>query len=279
MSVEKQSGFREISKKLMTGFSEDEQREICQAMQFALQCHEGQYRHTGEPYFWHPFNVALILKEELKFTEDAEMIEGALLHDVVEDSNVSVEDIRVLFGPSTSRLVEALTKIEPHKKGKSLVCQVASLRKLFMIGLDENRALVIKLADRLHNLRTLKGIEDLTRQRSFVQETLDIFYPLTHLMGFEKVHREMEEICLEYVEFNSHFIEDEGARGVHGRQQKILHSRDWRDCLTQWLALSGTPTELLDTLKYLLYECERGLRAVEHSVVVPQDIMAPTVGG
>ena len=151
---------------------------IEQAYHFSQRAHEGQYRESGAPYFEHPYEVALILADlEL----DMETIAAGLLHDVLEDTPVTREELSGLFGPTILMLVEGVTKLEKLPVHSRFEQQAENMRKMIFAMAEDVRVILIKLADRLHNMRTLRHMPP-EKQILISQETLDIFAPLAHRM-------------------------------------------------------------------------------------------------
>ncbi len=176
-----------------------------EAYLFAEKCHLGQSRMSGEPYIEHPLNVALILAN---LQMDAPTIAGALLHDVVEDCGITLEEMERRFGPDVRRLVDGatkLSKIEAQLEKRDGVqvahsdLQTESLRKMLVAMAEDIRVILIKLADRLHNMRTLKPLS-VERQRRIAQETLDIYTPLAHRLGMWEIKWQLEDLSLRYLE-------------------------------------------------------------------------------
>ena len=149
---------------------------ISRAYHFSQRAHEGQLRDSGEPYFQHPFEVAMILAElEL----DVETIAAGLLHDVLEDTEVTRAEMEAAFGRSILLLVEGVTKLDKLPFRSRFERQAENLRKMMLAMAEDIRVILIKLADRLHNMRTLRYVS-LEKQKIIAQETLDIFAPLAH---------------------------------------------------------------------------------------------------
>ncbi|MSQ31625.1 MAG: bifunctional (p)ppGpp synthetase/guanosine-3',5'-bis(diphosphate) 3'-pyrophosphohydrolase [Dehalococcoidia bacterium] len=176
-----------------------------EAYLFAEKCHLGQSRMSGEPYIEHPLNVALILAN---LQMDAPTIAGALLHDVVEDCGITLEEMERRFGPDVRRLVDGATKLSKieaqlEKRDGAQVShsdiQTESLRKMLVAMAEDIRVILIKLADRLHNMRTLKPLS-VERQRRIAQETLDIYTPLAHRLGMWEIKWQLEDLSLRYLE-------------------------------------------------------------------------------
>ncbi len=174
---------------------------IRQAYEFALKAHEGQVRRSGEPYLQHPVETAAILAD-LKL--DASSIAAALLHDVPEDCGVPIEDIEAKFGPEVARLVDGVTKLS-HISGQVAEkptrddLQAESLRKMLVAMAEDLRVVFIKLADRLHNMRTLEALP-LARRRAVARETMEVYAPLAHRLGIGKIQSELEDLAFYHLE-------------------------------------------------------------------------------
>lgn len=157
------------------------------ALQYALDAHQVQFRKSGEPYIVHPILVASIVSS---ITDDEDMAISALLHDVVEDTDISIEDVVKLFGEDVAHLVEGLTKIDtirdaeliPSSSNERLVVSALSFRKMLLASIGDVRVLVVKLCDRLHNMLTLDALEEHKQQR-ISEETLVVYAPIAHRLG------------------------------------------------------------------------------------------------
>jgi guanosine-3',5'-bis(diphosphate) 3'-pyrophosphohydrolase len=158
---------------------------------YAMKAHGNQKRESGEAYFNHPLEVAAILAD-MKL--DDATIAAALLHDTVEDTGATTEEIGEKFGPEIAALVDGLTKIKQARPVTREATQAENLRKLLLAMSKDVRVLLVKLADRLHNLRTLEHVKPEKRTR-IAQETMDIYAPLAGRMGMQLVRDEMEDIC------------------------------------------------------------------------------------
>lgn len=168
---------------------------IREAYEFADQAHHGQIRKSGEPYILHPLAVADIV---VNMQMDVISIVAALLHDVVEDTTVSLEQIRAKFGDTCAMLVDGLTKLERIRFRSKEEQQNENYRKMFIAMAQDIRVIVIKLADRLHNMRTLKYQSE-ESQRRISYETLEIFCPVADRLGISAIKWEMEDIALRYL--------------------------------------------------------------------------------
>ncbi|NTU80977.1 MAG: bifunctional (p)ppGpp synthetase/guanosine-3',5'-bis(diphosphate) 3'-pyrophosphohydrolase [Chloroflexales bacterium] len=164
---------------------------VRRAYALALIAHAGQYRQSGEPYIDHPVAVATIL---LELRLDAESLAAALLHDVVEDTGVGIELIRTFFGDQIAHLVDGVTKLSGLESKSKEEIQAGSYRKMFIATADDPRVILIKLADRLHNMRTL-GATSPAKQKRVARETLDIYAPLAHRLGMWQVKSELEDLA------------------------------------------------------------------------------------
>jgi GTP pyrophosphokinase len=158
--------------------------------------HKGQVRHSGEPYLIHPLAVADFLAD-LKL--DAVAIAAGLLHDVVEDTLTTIERIRELFGPEVAHVVEGVTKIGAIRFSSSEERQAENFRKMLLAMVDDVRVILVKLADRLHNMRTLNHLPEDKRQAT-AQETRDIYAPIANRLGMSKIKNELEELSFRYLE-------------------------------------------------------------------------------
>ncbi len=168
---------------------------ITKAYNMAKEAHKGARRRSGEPYIMHPLAVARIVSREMGLGSTS--ISASLLHDVVEDTDYTVEDIRALFGEKIAQIVDGLTKISHGMFGENVSAQAENFRKLLLTMSDDIRVILIKIADRLHNMRTLSSMTA-AKQYKITGETLYIYAPLAHRLGLFAVKTELEELCFKY---------------------------------------------------------------------------------
>ena len=169
---------------------------IDRAVEFAREKHKNQVRRDGSPYIIHPLAVAEIVAE---MGLDTDAILGALLHDCIEDTDTSHDDIARLFGTTTAELVEGVTKLTRANFSSTEQEQMENLRKMFMAMSKDIRVVLIKIADRLHNMRTMQ-YQSPAKQILKCRETMDIYAPLAHRLGMQKIKWELEDISLKYLE-------------------------------------------------------------------------------
>ena len=176
--------------------SESDSTLICRAFNFAYQLHEGQYRKSGEPYIAHPIAVATLLRD---LGGDSVTIAAGFLHDVVEDTEVTPEEIEEMFGVQVRQLVEGVTKLSKFNFSSTTERQAENFRRMFLAMATDIRVIVVKLADRLHNMRTLDHLKP-EKQRRISQETREIFAPLANRLGIGRFKWELEDLCFKYLE-------------------------------------------------------------------------------
>ena len=190
-----QDGFNELLQDYLKSNHRRKIERITKAFNFANQAHAGVKRRSGEPYIMHPIAVARIVCREMGLGSTS--ICSALLHDVVEDTEYTVEDIRNMFGDKIAQIVDGLTKISGGIFGSQASAQAENFRKLLLTMSDDIRVILIKIADRLHNMRTLGSMLP-AKQFKIAGETLYLYAPLAHRLGLFSIKTELEDLSFKY---------------------------------------------------------------------------------
>jgi GTP pyrophosphokinase len=188
--------FRELMKQMQANRPQDDLAIVKKAYDYSLKHHEGQMRASGEPYLVHPLEVALVLAE---MKMDPVAVAAGLLHDSVEDTSVTIVDIRKEFGEQVAHIVEGVTKISKIDFATREEQQAENLRKMMLAMVDDIRVVLIKLADRLHNMRTLEHLQP-DRRHKIAEETLEIYAPIAHRLGMGKIRGELEDLGFRFLD-------------------------------------------------------------------------------
>jgi GTP diphosphokinase / guanosine-3',5'-bis(diphosphate) 3'-diphosphatase len=188
--------FRDLMKRMQASRPADDLEIVKKAYDYSLHVHTGQTRASGEPYLVHPLEVALVLAE---MKMDPVAVAAGLLHDSVEDTSVTIVDIRKEFGEQVAHIVEGVTKISKIDFATKEEQQAENLRKMMLAMVDDIRVVLIKLADRLHNMRTLEHLPP-ERQQKIAKETLEIYGPIAHRLGMGKIRGELEDLGFKYLD-------------------------------------------------------------------------------
>jgi len=189
--------YKDLLKGAYQSFTAADKKEIRKAFDIALEAHSSQRRRTGEPFIFHPIAVAKVVAYEIGL--DTTSIVAALLHDVVEDTEYTIEDIERLFGENVGRIVNGLTKISHLNKDQNASIQAENFRKMLLTLNDDVRVILIKIADRLHNMQTMDAMPR-DKQVKISSETLYIYAPLAHRLGLYNIKSELENLGLKYTE-------------------------------------------------------------------------------
>jgi GTP pyrophosphokinase len=243
---------------------------IRKAWDFCVQHHQGQMRASGEPYITHPLEVAEVLAE-LKM--DATAIAAGLLHDAVEDTPATREEIQAAFGDQVAHIVEGVTKIDKIQFANREDRQAENVRKMLLAMVSDVRVVLIKLADRLHNMRTLEHLKP-DRQESIARETLDIYAPLAHRLGMGKVRGELEDLAFRYTDPVSY---EQVAAAVEARRiegEQFLHGVE--DTLVEQLRENNVEARVEWRIKRL-YSIFQKLQRTKSSFDQVYDLLAVRV--
>jgi len=182
--------------------------------------HDGQHRASGEDYIEHPVSVARILAD---MEMDRATIAAAILHDVVEDTVVTSDEVSSKFGPEIAQLVDGVTKLTRIPYQSKEDAQVENLRKMFMAMARDIRVIIIKLADRLHNMRTLASLPA-AKQQTIARETIEIYAPIAHRLGIWKIKWDLEDLCLRYLDPESYRDISERVAKKRGEREAAVES-------------------------------------------------------
>ncbi|HEY5055452.1 MAG TPA: HD domain-containing protein, partial [Acidobacteriaceae bacterium] len=193
---------------------------IRRAWQFCLRQHEDQKRVSGEPYVVHPLEVGLVLAE---MKMDSTAIAAGLLHDAVEDTDVTSAEIEDQFGEQVAHIVEGVTKLDKIKFANREDHQAENIRKMLLAMVSDVRVVLIKLADRLHNMRTLEHLATEKRQK-ISRETLDVYAPLAHRLGMGKLRGELEDLAFRYTDPYTYQELSSEVENLRGANEEFLAS-------------------------------------------------------
>ena len=240
---------------------------IDQAVEYAQNKHKDQKRKDGSPYIIHPLAVAEIVVE---MGLDTDAILGALLHDCIEDTDASFEEIAKLFGKTTAELVEGVTKLTRANFSSSEEQQMENLRKMFMAMSKDIRVVLIKIADRLHNMRTMQ-YQTPEKQISKCRETMDIYAPLAHRLGMQKIKWELEDIALRYLDPVSYDSIMSHLKAHKEQDEAFMHTI--QDKITQRLSAMGIHNTTYGRIKHV-YSIYRKMGQQDKTIDELYDIYA-----
>ncbi len=259
--------FEQIQSKIQSQRPRDDLAQVEKAYRFAVKSHEGQSRASGEPYVIHPLNVALILAE---MNMDLVCIQTGLLHDVIEDTGVAADDVRKQFGDEIARCIDGVTKLSKLKFYSREERQAESVRKMLLAMVDDVRVVIVKLADRLHNMRTLGALPP-ERQQRISQETLDIYAPIAHRLGMGKIRGELEDLAFKHLDPESY---NEIVTAIESRREsneEFLHQI--RDHVETVLRREGIPARIEGRIKRA-YSIHQKLRRQKITIEQVYDVLA-----
>ena len=240
---------------------------INKAVDYASAKHQAQKRKDGSPYIIHPLAVAQIVAE---MGLDCDAVLGALLHDCIEDTDASHEDIERIFGSTVAELVEGVTKLTRANFSTSEQAQMENLRKMFMAMSKDIRVVLIKIADRLHNMRTMQ-YQTPEKQLKKCRETMDVYAPLAHRLGMQKIKWELEDIALKYLVPDS-YNEIMNYLNAHKEQDEVF-MRTIQDKITQRLSSVGIHNKTYGRITHV-YSIYRKMQAQGKAIDELYDIYA-----
>jgi GTP pyrophosphokinase len=240
-----ESRFEELLAKLRQNRPADDAELLRRAYEFAAEQHKSQKRESGEPYLSHPLEVAHVLAD-MKL--DVMTLTAALLHDVVEDTQIPRARISDLFGADVAQLVEGVTKISRLDLLAPEARQAENLRKMLLAMVNDVRVVVIKLADRLHNMRTLEFLP-VGKQQRIARETLDVYAPIAHRLGMGLIRGELEDLSFRYLDANGYLELQKTVASRSKNLDKFLHEA--QTAIRRKLVENGVPAEVEARVKRL----------------------------
>jgi len=229
-ALRRDRGFERLVATLENYLPEAQIDMIMRAYDFGAAAHEGQTRKTGEPYITHPVAVA---QELADMRLDAQAITAAILHDVVEDTDASLTDIREQFGDDVALLVDGVSKLDQIQFRSRAEAQAESFRKMMLAMIEDIRVILVKLADRLHNMQTLDAMPE-DKRRRIARETLDIYAPIANRLGMNRMKVELEELSFRYLYPMRYRVLERALKRSTGNQKTIVRkiSEEIRKALT-----------------------------------------------
>ena len=210
--------FARLTEQIKTYLSSAEIQKVKEAFRFSDAAHLGQFRKSGDPYITHPVAVAEILAH---WRLDAVALQAALLHDVMEDSGVSRQDLAEKFGPVVAELVDGVSKLDRLNFATNAQAQAESFRKMLLAMARDVRVILIKLADRLHNVRTLDAV-DREKQKRVSRESLEIYAPIAHRLGLNEIYRELQEACFARLYPLRQRVLEHAVQTARGNRREVL---------------------------------------------------------
>ena len=211
-------GMRHLIDTLQTYLPQEQIDIVVRAYEFGAEAHEGQTRKTGEPYISHPVAVAQSLAEMYL---DSEAIMAAILHDTVEDTDATLEQIEEHFGQEVALLVDGVSKLDQIQFRSRAEAQAESFRKMMLAMIEDIRVILVKLADRLHNMKTLEAMPASKRKR-IARETLDIYAPIANRLGINRFKVELEDLGFRYLHPLRYRVFERALKKSKGSQRQIV---------------------------------------------------------
>lgn len=230
--------YKDMLKHTYQTLTAEDKKLIRKAFDLAVDAHKDQRRKTGEPYIFHPIEVAKIVADEIGL--GATSIAAALMHDVVEDTDYTLEDIREIFGPKIARIIDGLTKISVLNK-QDVSIQSENYKKLLLTLSEDVRVILIKIADRLHNMRTLDSMSE-DKQLKIASETIFIYAPLAHRMGLYNIKSELEDLSLKYTKPEEYYSIERKLQETKEEREKYIE--DFSKIIREKLEEEGLEFEI-----------------------------------
>lgn len=238
-------GLNDLLKKIRTYLPDDQVEEVRTAYLFGAKAHEGQHRVSGEPYIYHPLEVACILAD---MHMDHQTLIAALLHDVIEDTDTAKKEISKRFGKSVAELVDGVSKLTQVTFDSVEQAQAHNFRKMLMAMSNDIRVILVKLADRLHNMRTL-GVLHPDKRRRIARETLEIYVPIAQRLGLNTIRLELEELGFTTLYPMRHRILVEQVNKARGHRKEVIDKI--RNALRRRLRQEKIPAQIYGREKHL----------------------------
>ncbi|HSE39096.1 MAG TPA: bifunctional (p)ppGpp synthetase/guanosine-3',5'-bis(diphosphate) 3'-pyrophosphohydrolase [Blastocatellia bacterium] len=260
--------FETIIEKLRKNHPDADEELLRRAYLFSARQHRGQTRQSGEPYLVHPLEVANILVD---LNLDPICVTTGLLHDIVEDTDTSAEEIEEYFGPEIAHLVDGLTKISKLDHASTEERQALNMRKMLLAMVDDVRVVLVKLADRLHNMRTLEYLPGEKRRR-IAQETLDVYAPIAHRLGMARVRGELEDLAFKHLEPEEYQKLKELVESRRSRLEAFLEEVKQR--IQDMMAVSGIQIVYIEGRIKRLFSIYQKLRRQQITIDQVYDLVA-----
>jgi len=211
-------GLNKLVSRIETYLSKEQVAKVVEAYEFGARAHEGQKRHSGEPYITHPVAVATILAD---LHLDMSTLIAALLHDVIEDTGTDKGEISKLFGEEVANIVDGVSKLDQLRFRNREEAQAESFRKMVLAMAEDIRVILVKLADRTHNMQTL-GVLPPAKRRRIARETLEIYAPIANRLGINSIRLELEELGFKHMHPRRHRVLERALRRAKGNQRQFL---------------------------------------------------------
>jgi GTP diphosphokinase / guanosine-3',5'-bis(diphosphate) 3'-diphosphatase len=247
-----------LTHRLKSYLKQEDIDQVMAAYRFSAAAHEGQMRKSGEPYISHPVTVACILAE---LHLDAQALMASLLHDVMEDTEITKQQISEQFGKTVAELVDGVSKLDKIEFQTATHAQAENFRKMLLAMSQDVRVILIKLADRLHNMRTMEAMA-LEKRRRIARETLDIYAPIANRLGLNKVYQELEDLSFKFLYPMRYRVLLQSIKAARGNRKEVVGKI--LDAVKQRLAEMGIEADVTGREKHL-YSIYRKMQEKTHS--------------